>query len=89
MKMKMKTYVAISWTTQMLFSFGLALGISSGGMFFVENFSIVFLEEEPSPETMLSATLARALLLTVFVLWAKSLHDKFKRREKELSKKNL
>lgn len=34
--MKMKTYVAISWTTQMLFSFGLALGISSGGMFFVE-----------------------------------------------------
>jgi hypothetical protein len=28
-------------------------------------------------------------LLTVFVLLAKSLHDKFKRREKELSKKNL
>lgn len=71
---KRKEY--IYWGSMGFTLFATALALSSGGMYFIENLSIQFFEDEPSPAVNLLVIALSAIALAVFMVYCARIAEK-------------
>lgn len=66
--------------------FATALALSSGGMYFIENLSIQFFEDEPSPAVNLWVIAFSTIVVAAFMIFSVWLNEKQEAQEKERAK---
>ena len=78
---KRKEY--IYWGSMGFTLFATALALSSGGMYFIENLSIQFFEDEPSPAVNLWVIAFSTIAVAAFMIFSVWLNKKQEGKEKE------
>lgn len=79
---KRKEY--IYWGSMGFTLFATALALSSGGMYFIENLSIQFFEDEPSPAVNLWVIAFSTIAVAAFMIFSVWLNKKQEAEEKEV-----
>jgi hypothetical protein len=79
---KRKEY--IYWGSMGFTLFATALALSSGGMYFIENLSIQFFEDEPSPAVNLWVIAFSTVILAAFMIFSVWLSEKEDSTSKEI-----
>ena len=79
---KRKEY--IYWGLVGFILFATALALSSGGMYFIENLSIQFFEDEPSPAVNLWVIAFSTIVVAAFMIFSVWLNEKQEAEEKEV-----
>lgn len=80
---KRKEY--IYWGSMGFTLFATALALSSGGMYFIENLSIQFFEDEPSPAVNLWVIAFSTVILAAFMIFSVWWSEKEDSTSKEIN----
>lgn len=81
---KRKEY--IYWGLMFICLLGTSIALSSGGMYFIENLSIQFFEDEPSPAVNLWVIAFSTIVVGAFMIFSVWVNAKEEAKEKERAK---